>query len=173
LEDPLIQFYICHPITDPPGLRRRLKNAVKRIIHRGTVASVSGTIGLVIENPGKVDLSSCKLESLPYPDGCMDLLMCVNVLDHVNDCDECIGQIHRVLKPGGVLVLGQDLTNDEDLRSCEECRLDIGHPIKIDHAYIGRSLQPYSAIFGRVLDREEGRTPAAHYGTYLGILRKN
>jgi ubiquinone/menaquinone biosynthesis C-methylase UbiE len=120
-----------------------------------------------------VDLSTSKLEDLPYRDNQMDLIICINVLDHVNDYDRCMQEIYRVLNTDGLLILGQDLSNQEDQELCPESYTDIGHPIKLDHVIIEKSLEgKYSHLFKKILSREEGRNPGAHYGTFLGILQK-
>jgi len=193
LEDPLIQFYITHPFvrqsvavnamgrmgrlranlrsTGVP-LTVRTKRFVKRLTTK-TSGELNYALRLFHEQTGKVDLSSSKLEALPYADSSMDLVICINVLDHVNDCDACIEQMDRVLRVGGYLVLGQDLTNGENLQNCPECKTDIGHPIKIDHPYIVAALdRKYKAAFERLLERHEGRSPSAHYATYVGIVQK-
>jgi SAM-dependent methyltransferase len=41
-------------------------------------------------------------EHLPFPDGCFDLVACLDVLEHVQDAERVLGEIYRVLKPGGV-----------------------------------------------------------------------
>lgn len=40
-------------------------------------------------------------ESLPFPDGQFDHVTCCDVLEHVDDVDAVIGEIARVLRPGG------------------------------------------------------------------------
>lgn len=42
-------------------------------------------------------------ESLPYSSQTFDLVVCVDVLEHVADLDKVINEIVRVLKPGGYL----------------------------------------------------------------------
>ena len=42
-------------------------------------------------------------EALPYPDQTFDAVVCVDVLEHVADLGRVVGEISRVLKPGGVL----------------------------------------------------------------------
>ena len=40
-------------------------------------------------------------ENLPFADSCFDHVVCVDVLEHVGDLDAVIGEIRRVLRPGG------------------------------------------------------------------------
>jgi len=42
---------------------------------------------------------------IPFPDGAYDFVFCIEVLEHVPNHYGTLGEIHRVLKPGGVLVL--------------------------------------------------------------------
>jgi SAM-dependent methyltransferase len=44
-------------------------------------------------------------EQLPLRDGFFDLVICTQVLEYVEDPCKVIGEIHRVLKPGGCLLL--------------------------------------------------------------------
>jgi 2-polyprenyl-6-hydroxyphenyl methylase / 3-demethylubiquinone-9 3-methyltransferase len=41
-------------------------------------------------------------EHLPFPEGAFDHVACCDVLEHVDDVDRVIGEIARVLKPGGL-----------------------------------------------------------------------
>lgn len=40
-------------------------------------------------------------EALPYPDHAFDAVVCVDVLEHVADLDAVLGEVARVLRPGG------------------------------------------------------------------------
>lgn len=40
-------------------------------------------------------------ESLPYADARYDAVVCVDVLEHVQDLGQVLSEVHRVLKPGG------------------------------------------------------------------------
>ena len=42
---------------------------------------------------------------IPFPDSAYDFVFCIEVLEHVPNPYGTLGEIHRVLKPGGVLVL--------------------------------------------------------------------
>ncbi len=43
-------------------------------------------------------------EALPYDDDAFDVVVCVDVLEHVADLDRVIAEVARVLRPGGVFV---------------------------------------------------------------------
>lgn len=158
LEDPLIHQYL--------GIRR-----IKRFF--GFLPKITKPAVYNLVKKYKSTLLSEKLEDLSLPNNCIDLLICINVLDHVEDLNKCFFQIFRVLRPGGMLVLGQDLTNQTDYIQCPETLSDIGHPIKLDHNEIESVLLNYVPIIKNIIPREEGRNPKCHYGTYIFIGTKN
>ncbi len=43
-------------------------------------------------------------ESLPYADGAFDYVVCVDVLEHVQDLDQVLREVERVLRPGGLFL---------------------------------------------------------------------
>ncbi|HKP76098.1 MAG TPA: class I SAM-dependent methyltransferase [Longimicrobiaceae bacterium] len=52
-----------------------------------------------------LDLRQGFAETLPFADGAFDLVVLDNVLEHVNDRPRTLAEIHRVLRPGGLLYL--------------------------------------------------------------------
>ena len=48
----------------------------------------------------RFDLTRC-----PLPDQCVDAVVMLNVLEHIDDQDAALKQVHRILKPGGILVI--------------------------------------------------------------------
>lgn len=54
---------------------------------------------------GNVDLRQGTIEALPLDDGEVQAATCVLVLHHVASVDTALGEIHRVLAPGGRLVV--------------------------------------------------------------------
>ena len=119
-----------------------------------------------------VILSADAGEQLHYADGHFDLVVCINVLDHVQDAARCLAEAARVTKPGGFLVLGQDLSDSADIKR-RRAGYDAGRPICVRHATLEALLDPlYAACLRKVLPREAGRAPDSHYGTYLLIGQK-
>ena len=50
----------------------------------------------------------CSGEALPFKEAQTGLAVCVNVLDHVNNAPQVVGEIFRILRPGGLFFLGVD-----------------------------------------------------------------
>jgi SAM-dependent methyltransferase len=64
---------------------------------------VDAAVGKGVHYAGLDVLSN--LEALPFADRTFDAALCMNVLEHVRHPDICLRQIHRVLKPEGVVYL--------------------------------------------------------------------
>ena len=54
------------------------------------------------------ELVRANLEQLPLDDGVFDVVLCAQVIEHLLDPDAAIGELARVLTPGGALVLTTD-----------------------------------------------------------------
>jgi ubiquinone/menaquinone biosynthesis C-methylase UbiE len=111
-----------------------------------------------------------KGEKLEFPDEHFDLVICINVLDHVEDAEKCLSEIHRVLKKGGHFVFGQDLKDLGNSFGYEE--IDEGHPIILHHKTLDTVLNPaYTTVFKRLLSQSETRVKN-HYSVYTFIGKK-
>ena len=107
------------------------------------------------------------LEELPFADDYFDLAVMINVLDHVQDARACIENLIRVLKPGGFVVIGQDLTNEADSREQPD-GLKTGHPITLDENWFKPYLdRRFDTVLHKILPREVGWAPQWHYGTLV------
>lgn len=111
------------------------------------------------------------LEDLPFADSYFDLAVMINVLDHVRDAQLCMKNLVRVVKSGGYLVIGQDLTNEEDLNRQPE-GLQIGHPVTLNKEWFGPYLDTCCELFSKVIPRDQGWAPQWHYGTLVYIGKK-
>jgi hypothetical protein len=54
------------------------------------------------QHKGNVQLD---LQAIDLPDDCLDVMLCAHVLEHVPDTDKALDELHRVLAPGGHLLL--------------------------------------------------------------------
>lgn len=98
------------------------------------------------------------------------LVLCINVLDHVCDAKLALSKAIAHVEPNGFFIIGQDLTNDEDIANCKAT--DPMHPITVDYDFMMRGVATLRPRFLRVLRREHGRNPECHYGTFLFIGQK-
>jgi len=106
-------------------------------------------------------------EELPFKGEYFDLVVMINVLDHVRDAEACMQNLVRVAKPGGMVIVGQDLTNPEDL-AMQPDGLKVGHPITLDEPWFRRYFdQDFRPVLNKVLPREAGWAPQWHYGTLI------
>jgi len=51
-------------------------------------------------------LTRASLLALPYPDAAFDVVLCNHVLEHIPDFASALGELHRVIRPGGLLIVG-------------------------------------------------------------------
>ena len=45
------------------------------------------------------------LQAIDLPDACLDVMLCAHVLEHVPDTEKALGELRRVIAPGGHLLL--------------------------------------------------------------------
>lgn len=64
----------------------------------------SGAIGLAAKHMPALCLN-VEHEALPYPDATFDGVLARDILEHVNTPASVVREVHRVLRPGGVLVV--------------------------------------------------------------------
>lgn len=79
------------------------------------VAGVDGSADMLARaralNP-TVDLKQGDVDALPFPDESCDVVICIEVLRYLPDPSQCLREIARVLRPGGLcLVTAQPLLN--------------------------------------------------------------
>jgi SAM-dependent methyltransferase len=113
-----------------------------------------------------IDTNPC--EVCPLPSDAFDVVVMINVLDHVRDPKRCLEQAMRITKPGGLFVFGQDLTSEED-----EQPGNPGHPFTVHHEQVLPVLgSAFDQVFLKMVPREELDEPAMHYGAMCYVGRK-
>jgi demethylmenaquinone methyltransferase/2-methoxy-6-polyprenyl-1,4-benzoquinol methylase len=82
------------------------REALKIIGGQGRLTGVDPSVGMMnqVHLPG-VELVRGKAEALPRPDASADFLSMGYALRHIGDVAAAIGEFHRVLRPGGRLVV--------------------------------------------------------------------
>jgi SAM-dependent methyltransferase len=65
----------------------------------------------------RADLRQANLESLPFADGAFDLVLSSQVIEHVLDAPAAVGELSRVLRPGGRLVISTDNADNRVTRA--------------------------------------------------------
>lgn len=77
--------------------RADLKQALNRLrFHQQVGARGCGT---------RCHLTAASLDYLPFNDQCFDLVICSEVLEHLSDVRPAIGELVRMLAPGGQLIV--------------------------------------------------------------------
>jgi ubiquinone/menaquinone biosynthesis C-methylase UbiE len=92
-------------LLDAGGGTGRVSEVLKSHVGRIVVADASP--GMAKQAARKTDISAVctQTEALPYPDGAFDRVIMVDALHHVTDQRITAGELWRVLKPGGILLI--------------------------------------------------------------------
>jgi SAM-dependent methyltransferase len=78
-------------------------------------------------------------EAMPFRDGLFDVVICANVLDHVDQPEPTLREIRRVLKPDGVLILVMHILPRWLMPARHVLnRIDTGHPHHLTRASVRR-----------------------------------
>ena len=85
-----------------PELARRADRVTGIDIHResAAVAAMLQQLGL------SIPLHEGSLFEMPFGEGEFDTLVCLSVLEHVTELHAALTELRRVLRPGGIAVLG-------------------------------------------------------------------
>ena len=112
-----------------------------------------------------------QLEYLSHKDESFDLLICINVLDHVEDVTKCISEMKRVLKKDGLIVFGNDLTDWTKRKDpSPDGAYDQGHMMRINEEFVDESFSSFEPLMRKIV---ESRNPEYHYGCVCFIGKKN
>jgi SAM-dependent methyltransferase len=104
---------------------------------------------------GLVEVDNHPIEASPFPPASFDVVVMINVLDHVMDADACMQVATSLPKPGGFFLLGQDLADPETLGKYEW--FDQGHPIRPTADDVGQYLQEFDPVISKTLPPRDER----------------
>jgi ubiquinone/menaquinone biosynthesis C-methylase UbiE len=102
------------------------------------------------------DFRQANLEALPFADGEFDLVLCSQVIEHVLDPDLAIGELARVLRPGGTLVISTDNARNVVTRTLNAPRTAAVRALRLRGARgrVESPATPYTpAMFRALLER--------------------
>lgn len=116
---------------------------------------------------GTVELDTHPIEETPFPAGTFDVVVLINVLDHVRDADACMRTAVGLLKPGGYLVFGQNLVNVEAMGQYEW--FEEGHPIRATDEDVEEHLRGLSPVLSKTLPPND---PPIHQGVLVYAGRR-
>jgi demethylmenaquinone methyltransferase/2-methoxy-6-polyprenyl-1,4-benzoquinol methylase len=114
---PLYDLFM--PPADDLALRKGFAVAerdIDRVLEVGGGSGrVAGTVDATVLDPSRGMLRRARAKGLetvqasatdlPHPDGSVDAVIVVDALHHFPDVERCLGEMARVLAPGGVLVV--------------------------------------------------------------------
>lgn len=116
----------------------------------------------------RIAIDAHPAEECVLPAESFEVVIMINVLDHVRDPRECLAQALRIIQRGGLFVFGQDLTSEHD-----EQPWNPGHPFIVDHEQLLPWLDAsFDRLFFRMVPRHELDEPAMHYGALCYVGRK-
>jgi ubiquinone/menaquinone biosynthesis C-methylase UbiE len=87
-----------------------------------------------------------KLQQLPFPDDSFDVVIANHILYYVSNADAVIADLHRVLKPEGVLLASTDsqFTMAEFSTLARRALTLLGHPTRTEDSYFGQLVEEFS-----------------------------
>ncbi len=96
--------------------------------------------------------TSNKFQHLPYNDDTFDVVVANHILYYVSNVDSVIAELHRVLKPEGILLASTDsqFTMAEFSTLARRALTLLGHPTRTEDSYFGQLVEEFSLENGAV-----------------------
>lgn len=81
-----------------------LEDLRRALPHAGLIGSdyLRGPLEGLAQRMPEIPILQFDLRQCPLPDACIDGITCLNVLEHIDDHATALGEIYRILKPGGI-----------------------------------------------------------------------
>ncbi len=117
-----------------------------------------------------IEIDTHPIEECPFPPSSFDVVVLINVLDHVMDAAVCLRIAVDLVRPGGFFIFGQDLSDPKEVDRPEW--YDEGHPIKLTLDDVVGPLEEFEPLVQRVLSPEESRDPRTQSGVLVFAGKK-
>ncbi len=108
---------------------------------------------------GIVEIDAHPIEDIQFPPSSFDVVVLINVLDHVMDADVCLRTAIGLLKPGGYFIFGQNLANPDIAGQYEW--FEEGHPIRLTAADVEGHLRTLTPVLNKTVPPHD---PPVHTG---------
>jgi SAM-dependent methyltransferase len=116
---------------------------------------------------GAIEIDTHPIEECRFAPESFDVVVMINVLDHVRDADLCMTTAIRLLRPGGYFIFGQNLANLDVLGDYEW--FEEGHPIRVT----AEDLEPHLGALRPVLAKHlPPNDPPVHSGMLVFAGRR-
>ena len=116
-----------------------------------------------------VNYHEASIYKMPFPDATFDAAVMVRVFHHLGDSEAAVREIHRVLKPGGLLVF--NYSNKRNIKRLGLFLLGRGkNPLAQDSEEYASTLVGHSPDYVEQVLRSSGFTIEAQYG--VGMMDK-
>lgn len=133
---------------------------------------------------GLTKVKQGEAEKLPYPDDSFDLVTALDVVEHLDDDVAGLGEMRRVLRPGGRVLLfvpafmflwgvQDDVSNHRRRYAMKELKqaLDAAG-LKVERATYANITFLLPILLGRLLMRVTGFRPASENNLTIGLLNR-
>ncbi len=108
---PLIETWIQEPGRDVKLLHVAPDACMREQLLKNRNLSYTGIDRFTPGHYYPPDTLHGDIENLDIDDGCLDLIICLHVLEHVDDDKKAVRELARVLAPGGILLLAFPFRN--------------------------------------------------------------
>jgi demethylmenaquinone methyltransferase/2-methoxy-6-polyprenyl-1,4-benzoquinol methylase len=135
------------------------REAVRMVGDRGSVTGVDPSAGMMSASVAGLSLVRGRAEALPFATGAFDFLTLGFALRHLSDLDRVFGEFHRVLKPGGRLLV-LEITRPEGRVANALLKAYMRGVVPLVAGLVGRSRQT-PALYRYYWDTIEACVPPA------------
>ncbi len=114
----------------------------------GSIARTAKALGI----GGHVSFSQNTEGPLPMKDASVECVYSVSVFEHIPEANRLLGEFHRILKPGGILVLTMDVSlrpQDTGISAMEYHRIHESLLRFLDPVYARRPVDPTDVLMSQ------------------------